>query len=46
MLLKSSVTDFFEDAKANSITIGTEEVTPREGGNSRNVSTMEINLEK
>jgi len=37
---------FFKDAKVHSIAIGTEEITPREGGNPRNVSTMEINLHK
>ncbi len=37
---------FFKDAKVHSIAIGTEEITPREGGNPRNVSTMEINLKK
>lgn len=37
---------FFKDAKVHSIAIGTEEITPREGGNPRNVSTMEINLTK
>ena len=39
-------TRFLRDAKVHSIAIGTEEVTPREGGNPRNVSTMEINLQK
>ena len=37
---------FFKDAKVHSIAIGTESITPREGGNPRNVSTMEINLRK
>jgi len=37
---------FFKDAKVNSIAIGTEEIEPREGGNPRNVSTMEICLRK
>ena len=37
---------FFKDAKVHSIAIGTEEIVPREGGNPRNVSTMEINLRK
>ncbi len=37
---------FVKDAKVHSIAIGTEEITPREGGNPRNVSTMEINLQK
>lgn len=37
---------FFKDAKVRSVVIGTEEVTPREGGNFRNVSTMEITIKK
>lgn len=37
---------FLKDAKVHSIAIGTEEITPREGGNPRNVSTMEIDLHK
>jgi len=37
---------FFKDAKVHAISIGTEEMTPREGGNPRNVSTMEISLKK
>ncbi len=37
---------FFKDTKVRAISIGTEEITPREGGNPRNVSTMEINLKK
>jgi len=37
---------FFKDAKVHSIAIGTEEVTPREGGNPRNVSTIEITIKK
>jgi len=37
---------FFKDAKVHSIAIGTEEVAPREGGNPRNVSTMEITIKK
>lgn len=37
---------FFKDAKVHSIAIGTEEITPKEGGNPRNVSTMEITLKK
>ena len=37
---------FFKDAKVHSVAIGTEEVTPREGGNPRNVSTMEITIKK
>ncbi|MFP3985695.1 MAG: DNA-binding protein Alba [Candidatus Bathyarchaeia archaeon] len=37
---------FFKDAQIHSIGIGTEEVAPREGGNPRNVSTMEITLKK
>jgi len=37
---------FFKEAKIHSIAIGTEEVTPREGGNPRNVSTMEITIKK
>ena len=39
-------TRFFKDAKVHSISIGTEEIAPREGGNPRNVSTMEITLQK
>lgn len=37
---------FFKDAKIDAISIGTEEITPREGGNARNVSTIEIALKK
>lgn len=37
---------FFKDAKVHSIAIGTEQITPKEGGNPRNVSTMEITLRK
>jgi DNA-binding protein len=37
---------FLTDVKTNSISIGTEQITPREGGNPRNVSTMEISLKK
>jgi len=37
---------FFKDAKVHSISIGTEQITPKEGGNPRNVSTMEITLRK
>jgi len=37
---------FMKDAKVHTISIGTEEITPREGGNPRNVSTMEIGLKK
>jgi DNA-binding protein len=37
---------FLRDTKVHSISIGTEEITPREGGNPRNVSTMEISLKK
>jgi DNA-binding protein len=35
---------FLKDTKVDAISIGTEEITPREGGNPRNVSTMEISL--
>lgn len=37
---------FFKDAETKNIAIGTEQITPREGGNPRNVSTMEITLRK
>jgi DNA-binding protein len=37
---------FFKDAKVHAISIGTEEITPKEGGNPRNVSTVEISLKK
>jgi len=37
---------FMKDLKVTKIGIGTEEVTPREGGNPRRVSTMEIVLTK
>ena len=37
---------FFKETKVHAISIGTEEITPREGGNPRNVSTMEIHLKK
>jgi DNA-binding protein len=37
---------FFKDAKVHAISIGTEEITPKEGGNPRNVSTLEISLKK
>jgi len=37
---------FFKDAKVHNLSIGTEQITPREGGNPRNVSTMEITLKK
>ena len=37
---------FFKDAEVRNIAIGTEQITPREGGNPRNVSTMEITLKK
>ncbi|UCG36361.1 MAG: DNA-binding protein Alba [Candidatus Bathyarchaeota archaeon] len=37
---------FLKDAKMFAISIGTEEITPREGGNPRNVSTMEISLKQ
>lgn len=39
-------TRFYKDAKIHTISIGTEEITPREGGNPRNVSTIEITLKK
>jgi DNA-binding protein len=39
-------TRFFKETKVHAISIGTEEITPREGGNPRNVSTMEISLKK
>jgi DNA-binding protein len=39
-------TRFFKDTKVHSISIGTEEIAPREGGNPRNVSTLEITLTK
>jgi DNA-binding protein len=35
---------FFKDITTQAISIGTEEITPKEGGNPRNVSTMEISL--
>jgi DNA-binding protein len=35
---------FLKNTKVNAISIGTEQITPREGGNPRNVSTMEITL--
>jgi DNA-binding protein len=37
---------FFKETKVDAISIGTEEIAPREGGNPRNVSTMEISLTK
>ncbi|HDI07757.1 MAG TPA: DNA-binding protein Alba [Candidatus Bathyarchaeota archaeon] len=37
---------FMKDLKVSKIGIGTEEVTPREGGDPRKVSTMEIVLTK
>ena len=37
---------FFKNATAENIAIGTEQITPREGGNPRNVSTMEITIKK
>ncbi|UCB61292.1 MAG: DNA-binding protein Alba [Candidatus Bathyarchaeota archaeon] len=37
---------FFKEMKIHAISIGTEEIPPREGGNPRNVSTMEISLKK
>ncbi len=37
---------FLRDTMVHSISIGTEEMIPREGGNPRNVSTMEIILRK
>lgn len=37
---------FFKDAKVHAIAIGSEQITPKEGGNPRNVSTMEIVLKK
>ncbi len=39
-------TRFLKDAEVSAISIGTEEITPKEGGNPRNVSTMEISLKK
>lgn len=37
---------FLKDTKVHAISIGTEKITPREGGNPRNVSTMEISLKE
>jgi DNA-binding protein len=37
---------FLKDAEVHSIAIGTEEVASREGGNPRNVSTIEITVHK
>jgi len=37
---------FFKDAKVHAISIGTEQIAPKEGGNPRNVSTMEITLKR
>ncbi|UCD96304.1 MAG: DNA-binding protein Alba [Candidatus Bathyarchaeota archaeon] len=37
---------FLKDAKVHTISIGTEQITPREGGNARNVSTLEITLKQ
>lgn len=37
---------FFKDAKVHAISVGTEQITPKEGGNPRNVSTLEITLKK
>ncbi|UCE96222.1 MAG: DNA-binding protein Alba [Candidatus Bathyarchaeota archaeon] len=37
---------FLKDTKVHAISIGTEQITPKEGGNPRNVSTMEITLKK
>jgi DNA-binding protein len=37
---------FFKETKVHAISIGTEEIAPREGGNPRNVSTLEIHLKK
>ncbi len=37
---------FLKDLKIHAISIGTEEIAPREGGNPRNVSTMEIRLKE
>ncbi len=39
-------TRFFKDTKVHTISIGTESIEPREGGNPRNVSTLEITLKK
>ncbi len=35
---------FLKDVQVDQIAIGTEEITPQEGGNPRKVSTMEITL--
>jgi DNA-binding protein len=35
---------FLKDVVVDQIAIGTEEITPQEGGNPRKVSTMEITL--
>lgn len=35
---------FLKDVTVDQIAIGTEEITPQEGGNPRKVSTMEITL--
>jgi DNA-binding protein len=37
---------FLQDIKLHDISIGTEEIVPKEGGNPRNVSTMEIGLKQ
>ena len=37
---------FLKDAQTHSITIGTEEIPSREGGNPRNVSSIEIVIKK
>ncbi len=37
---------FLKDAQTHSIAIGTEEIPSREGGNSRNVSSIEIVIKK
>jgi DNA-binding protein len=39
-------TRFLKDTKVHTISIGTEEITPKEGGKPRNVSMMEISLRK
>ena len=37
---------FLKDVTIDQIAIGTEEITPQEGGNPRKVSTMEITLKQ
>lgn len=37
---------FLKDVKVDAVSIGTEQITPKEGGNPRNVSTMEITLKR